>query len=192
MFPGRKPRTVASLVRFLRDQSCVDCCPYFEYICFIYFVKLFIHNRRIILLSVLCHSWKQSFMTVDCSQCLIYNFFVLNHLKIFLNFIFCFIFVCVGSSLLHTGFSLVAASGGYSSLRCAGFSCGGFSLWSMGSRHAGFDSCGTRVQQLWLAVSRAQAQQLWRTGLVAPQHVGSSQTRAQTRVPCLGRGILNH
>ena len=29
-------------------------------------------------------------------------------------------------------------------------------------------------------------------GLVAPQHVGSSQTRARTRVPCIGRRILNH
>ena len=33
---------------------------------------------------------------------------------------------------------------------------------------------------------------MWHTGLVAPQHVGSSQTRAQTRVPCIGRWILNH
>ena len=39
-------------------------------------------------------------------------------------------------------------------------------------------SCGT------------QAQQLWCTGLVALQHVGSYQTRAQTRVPCIGRRIL--
>ena len=38
----------------------------------------------------------------------------------------------------------------------------------------------------------AQAQQPWPTGLVAPQHVGSSQTRAQTHVPCIGRQILNH
>ena len=38
----------------------------------------------------------------------------------------------------------------------------------------------------------AQAQQLWLTGLVAPRHVGSSQTRARTRVPCIGRQILNH
>ena len=30
------------------------------------------------------------------------------------------------------------------------------------------------------------------TGLVAPWHVGSSQTRARTRVPCIGRQILNH
>ena len=37
-----------------------------------------------------------------------------------------------------------------------------------------------------------QAQQLWLTGLVALRHVGSSQTRARTRVPCIGRQILNH
>ena len=33
---------------------------------------------------------------------------------------------------------------------------------------------------------------MWRTGLVAPQHVGSSRTRDRTRVPCIGRRILNH
>ena len=46
------------------------------------------------------------------------------------------------------------------------------------------------LQQLWLVGSRAQAQQLWHMGLVAPQHVGSSWTRARTRVPCIGRQIL--
>ena len=29
-------------------------------------------------------------------------------------------------------------------------------------------------------------------GLVVPRHVGSSRTRAQTGVPCIGRWILNH
>ena len=29
-------------------------------------------------------------------------------------------------------------------------------------------------------------------GVVAPRHVGSSQTRARTRVPCISRQILNH
>ena len=29
-------------------------------------------------------------------------------------------------------------------------------------------------------------------GLVVPRHVGSSWTRDQTRVPCMGRQILNH
>ena len=77
--------------------------------------------------------------------------------------------------------SLVAVSRGYSLLRCVGFSLRWFLLLqSMGSRHAGFSSCSTRAQYLWL------------TGLVAPRHVGSSQTRTRTRVPCIGRRILNH
>ena len=38
----------------------------------------------------------------------------------------------------------------------------------------------------------AQAQQLWPTGPAAPRHAGSSQTRARTRIPCIGRQTLNH
>ena len=64
-------------------------------------------------------------------------------LKIFFVFIFSlhWVFVAV------RGLSLVAASRGYCSLRCAGFS-----LWwlpllqSMGSRRAGFSSCSTQAQ----------------------------------------------
>ena len=41
-----------------------------------------------------------------------------------------------------------------------------------------------------LAEHRLQTHRL--TGLVAPRHVGSSQTRARNRVPCIGRQILNH
>ena len=40
-----------------------------------------------------------------------------------------------------------------------------------------FSSCGERV---------------WCTGLVASRHVGSSWTRARTRVLCIGWRILNH
>ena len=42
--------------------------------------------------------------------------------------------------------SLVAASRGYSSLRCTGFSLRWLLLWSTGSRGVGFSSCGTRAQ----------------------------------------------
>ena len=42
-----------------------------------------------------------------------------------------------------------------------------------GSRCMGFSTCGTQAQQLWV------------TGLVASWHVGSSWTRAQTRVSCI-------
>ena len=110
-------------------------------------------------------------------------------------FIYLFIFGCIGSSLLHACFLwLLASSGGYSSLRCAGFSLQWLLLLRIKvSRHAGFSSCSTWAQQLWLMGSRAQAQQLWRTGLVALRHVGSSRTRARTHVPCISRRqILNH
>ena len=90
------------------------------------------------------------------------------------------------------GLSLVVASGGYSSLRCVGFSLRWLLLLQgTGSRRTGFSSCGTWAQQLWLTGCRAQAQQLWRTGLVAPRHVGSSPTRAQTHMyPALAGGFL--
>ena len=69
--------------------------------------------------------------------------------------------------------SPVAASGGHSLSRCAGLPLSRpLLLRSTSSRHAG--------------------QQLWLTSAAAPQHVGSSQTRAQTRVPRIGRQILNH
>ena len=64
----------------------------------------------------------------------------------FCNLFYLFIFGCVGSLLLRAGFSLVVASGGYSSLHT------GFSLrWllllrSTGSRRAGFSSCGMQAQ----------------------------------------------
>ena len=111
-------------------------------------------------------------------------FFLIN---LFIQFWLCWVFIAA------CRLSLVEASRGYSSMRCAGFSLRWLLLWrSAGSRCAGFSSCGTRARQLWFVGSRAQAQQLWCTGLAAPWHVGSSQTRALTRVPCVGRRIPNH
>ena len=84
-------------------------------------------------------------------------------LTIFVNLFYLFIFGCVGSSLLRTGFLQLWFAG--------------FTLWwllllqSTGSRHMDFSSCGARAQQLWLVGSRAQTQQLWLTGLVSPWHV---------------------
>ena len=42
-----------------------------------------------------------------------------------------------------------------------------------------------------VAASRSHSS-LWCTGPVAPRHVGSSQTRARTHVPCTGRQTPNH
>ena len=55
------------------------------------------------------------------------------------------------------------------------------------------------LQQLWHAGPVVVARGLQSAGSVAmvhglstPPHVGSSQTSDQTRVPCIGRRILNH
>ena len=93
-------------------------------------------------------------------------------------------FDCVGSSLLCAGFLQLQRAGatlccGARASHCRGFSC-----------CRGLQARG--LQQLWFVGSRAQAQQLWCTGLLAPRHVGSSRTRARTHVPCIGRWILNH
>ena len=90
--------------------------------------------------------------------------------NIFLNYLF--IFVCVGSSFLCQGFLQLQRAGatlhrGAWASHCRGLSC-----------------CGAQAPD-------AQAQQPWLTGLVAPRHVGSSQTRTRTRVPCIGRQTLN-
>ena len=68
-------------------------------------------------------------------------------------------------------------------------------LWSMGTQALGsasFCNPGTWAQQLLLLSSRAQAQQLWCTGLVAARHEGSSQTRDQIHVSCIDRWIIYH
>ena len=46
------------------------------------------------------------------------------------------------------------------------------------------------AQYLWLAGSRAQAQNLWHMGLVASWHIGSSRIRDQTHGFYIGRWIL--
>ena len=90
----------------------------------------------------------------------------------FFNLFIIYLFMSVLVFISVRGLSLVAASGGHSSSRCAGLSL-------------------SRPLLLRRQAPDAQAQQLWLTGPVALRHVGSSQTRAQTHVPCIGRQILN-
>ena len=117
------------------------------------------------------------------SQFLVGLFFFLIFIYFWLHWVF----------FAARGLSLVAVSGGYSSLRCSGFSLRWLLLLrSTGSRWEASVVAALWAQQLWLAGSGAQAQQLRCTRLVAPRHVGSSRTRARTRVPCIGRRILNH
>ena len=70
-----------------------------------------------------------------------YCFFKKKLFILLIYFWLCWVFVAA-----H-GLSLVAASGGYSSLWCAGFSLQWLLLLrSTGSRRAGFRSCGMRAQ----------------------------------------------
>ena len=72
----------------------------------------------------------------------------LNYLFICLFICLCLVFVVV------RGLSLVADSGGYSLLRCAGFSWWLLLLRSVGSRCAGFSSCDVRASVVvahWLS-----------------------------------------
>ena len=65
-------------------------------------------------------------------------------------------------------------------------SCGEWELLCCGARAShcgGFSCCGARALGSWASVV---------AGLAAAQHLGSSRTRARTRVPCIGRQILNH
>ena len=54
------------------------------------------------------------------------------------------------------------------------------------SHCGGFFCCGAR------ALGARASVVVWHAGLVAPWHVGSSQTRARTRVSSIGTWILNH
>ena len=105
-------------------------------------------------------------------------------------------FGCAGSSLLLQ-LSSSCCEGGYSSLWCA---VRGvillivilLLLQSMGSRVCRLQQlqCSTWAQQLQLLDSKAQAQQLWCTGLVTLWHIGSSHIRDQTNVSELANGFF--
>ena len=90
-------------------------------------------------------------LPVECNHCLkmwriveIAKF----HVVFFFNkFIYLFVYFWLRWVFIAaSGLSLVAAGGGYSSLQCEGFSLQWLLLWSTGSRHTGFSSCGTRAQ----------------------------------------------
>ena len=138
---------------------------------------------NVIIVMVRCGFTILCFFSVY-SLCFLYLFFlsclVLDYVNIyfFIKFFFffnfyLFIYGCVGSSFLCEGFL---------QLRQAGAT---LHRGARASHCRGPSRCGAQAPD-------AQAQQLWLTGLVAPRHVGSSQTRARTRVPCIGRRTLNH
>ena len=146
--------------------------------------KLFIYSY---ILSHKSLSYFPTFLaTHSCPISLLLEFILASHLSemetpdcrtyiLFFKFIYFILFIygCVGSSFLCEGFL---------QLRRAGTT---LHRGARASHYRGLSCSGAQAPD-------AQAQQLWLTGLVAPQHVGSSRTRAQTCVPCIGRWILNH
>ena len=82
-------------------------------------------------------------------------FFLINLFVLFIYFWLCWVFVAA-----H-GLSLVAASGGYSSLQCTGFSLRWLLLLqSTGSRACGLSSCGSWALERRLSSCGARAQLL--------------------------------
>ena len=95
----------------------------------------------------------------------------------FRNWVFFFFFFLTKLCLHFSSFGeqrLLSSCGALAS------HCRGFTLWSTGSGAPAFSSCSTWAQYLCLQ------------GLVAPQHVWSSQTKDGTGVPFIARWSLNH
>ena len=95
---------------------------------------------------------------------------------------FIYLFGCAAYSLLHRLFSSCGKQGLLSS--CC--------VWA--SSGSGFLCCvqSTSSRAWGLQQSQFPGSELWHMGLVVLQHVGSSQTRDQTRVSYTGRQILYH
>ena len=129
------------------------------------------------IVCVLCDTYVHMCNQTFYEKSDIFHTYIRNYIQVLCLFFFLILFIylfgCVGSSFLCEGFLQLRRAGttphrGARASHCRSLSC-----------------CGAQAPD-------AQAQQLWLTGLVAPWHVGSSQTGARTRVPCIGRQILNH
>ena len=115
----------------------------------------------------------KNFCTIFATLIFFFKYILFCLFFFLILFIYLCSFGCVGSSFLCKGLLQLRQAGAtpHRSARashCRGLSCRG------------------------AQAPDAQAQQLWLRGPVAPRHVGSSQTRARTRVPCIGRQTLNH
>ena len=85
------------------------------------------------------------------------------------------------------GPSLVADRRGRSGLGARALTAVASCRGALALGHMGFSSCSNQ------APGRCRLDNCgWHMGLVAPEHVGSSQTRDRTGVPCTARWILNH
>ena len=111
-------------------------------------------------------AWRATVSKVTKSQIRLKRLSMRAHICIYMYMFIFFIFGCVGSSVLRrAGF---CSSSGEQGLL---FIAVRLLLWSTGFR-------------------AHRLQQLWRTGLVALWHVGSSRIKDRTRVSCMGKWIL--
>ena len=122
---------------------------------------------------ILCLFLLETISNLDMILSLFLSLFSLKKKKVlFIYFWLCWLFSSRSTRSAHRG----------------GFSrCGAQALG-----HVGFSSCGRWAQSLQLLGSRAQAQQLWRLGLLALWHVGYFQIRDQICTSCTDRWILHH
>ena len=98
------------------------------------------HLTRVICLNLANYFIKRIFKKKELYSNM-HNYKKNFNINLFIYFWLCWVFVAV------CRLSLVAASGGYSLLWCTGFSLRWLLLWqSMGSRRAGFSSCGMWAQ----------------------------------------------
>ena len=106
-------------------------------------------------------------------------------------YLFHFMFSYGGSSLLHAGFVWLQRLRLLFIVVC-GLLLAAASAVEGGLQDMGFGRSSLWAQGLWLPGSRALTQGWWCRGVVAPWHVGSSQSRDWTLVPCITRKIPNH
>ena len=138
-------------------------------------------------------------LCVTFSQFLQY-FKLLNHYYICYSDMWCallknlliYLFLTVLGLRCCVGFSLVAASQGYSSLQCMGFSRQWLLLLqSTGSRHLGFSSCG-----MWLSGCSSWAVEhrfsSWVLGLDCSVACGIFPDQYWIHASCIGKWILYH
>ena len=127
-----------------------------------------------------CYTWRGTHLI--CSLLFLFS----------LLFIYSFTSGWVGSPLLSAGFLQLPYSRSHSLVGVCGLLTAGASLvehglWAQGP--AVVVACGLGSWGSW---ARAQAPWLQHMGLVAQQHVGSSQVKDWTHVSCIGRQILYH
>ena len=115
-----------------------------------YLWQLFFIRALNILIMMILNSLPDNFKicAVFCSLLGLSLFFFNKFIYFWLHWIF----------VAACGLYLVAASGGYSSLWCAGFTLRWLLLlWIMGSRHMGISSCGSRALEHRLSSCGARA-----------------------------------